>query len=267
MAQNEAIYRCINAACGRSFPRAVTFCPWCGSAQRPGAPMPQPVKVGTAAAATVAAPPLRPVPPAPPPPPPPPPSPPAAASPPPAPQPAPAAAPASAAKSTLGAKPAAGAAPAKQPPGRRPVRLRWWALALGVLWLVWLVANPSKALIERRMDKAVALAKECKAREAQDELIALRETRATAEQLTQVQRRLNDAAKACTRAEQRREAWFETRGAIQKLIKADAYDKARARLAVFTRRWGEDAETRALRQRIDEGRREHPLADPSGSGQ
>ena len=143
------------------------------------------------------------------------------------------------------------------------MRLRWWALALGLLWLVWLVANPSKALIERRMDKAVALARECKAREAQDELIALRETRATAEQLTQVQRRLNEAARACTRAEQRREAWFEARGAVQKLIKADAYDKARTRLAAFTRRWGEDAETRALKQRIDEGRRAHPLADPA----
>ncbi|WP_179119216.1 hypothetical protein [Massilia sp. KIM] len=143
------------------------------------------------------------------------------------------------------------------------MRLRWWALALAVLWVVWLIAKPSKALIERRMDKAVALATECKAREAQDELIALRSTRATQQQLKQVQQSLNEAAAACTRAERRREAWFETRGAIQKLIKADAYDKARQRLAAFTKRWGEDEETRALRKRIDEGRREHPLADPS----
>ncbi|MBQ5947230.1 hypothetical protein, partial [Massilia sp. ST3] len=155
---------------------------------------------------------------------------------------------------------------AHRPSGRRPVRLRWWALALGVLWLVWLVAKPSKALIERRMDKAVALAKECKAREAQDELIALRDTRATAEQLAQVQKGLNAAAAACTRAEQRREDWFEARGAVEKLLKASSYDKARTRLAAFTRRWGEDEQTRALKRRIDEGKREHPLADPARGG-
>lgn len=254
MAQNEVSYRCVNAACGRSFPRGVNFCPWCGMAQRPAAaPAPLPGKTAMeapAAAVTAAATQPRSAPP---------PAPPPLQPPPPPPPP-----PASPAKSIFGAKAAPAAAPPeRRPPERRPVRLRWWALALGVLWLAWLVAKPSKVLVERRMDKAVALAKECKAREAQDELIALRETRATAEQLAQVQKGLNEAARACTRAEQRREAWFEARGAVEKLLKASSYDKARTRLAAFTRRWGEDEQARALKQRIDEGKREHPLADSS----
>lgn len=233
----ETIHRCIQAACARSFPRQVKFCPWCGAAQQPGAapaaPAPElakrPAPAPPIAPAAAAAAPPRFEPPRP--------------APPPPPRPPPAAAP-----------------PA---PTRRPVQLRWWIIGLGVLWLVWLVAKPSQALIERRMEQAVALARQCKARAAQDELIALRSTRASSEQLRQVQEGLNAAAAACTRAEQRRDAWFEARGAVEKLIKASSWDKARARLAAFTRRWGEDDNTRALRKRIDAGKREHPLADPA----
>jgi len=77
-----------------------------------------------------------------------------------------------------------------------------------------------------------------------------------------VQQSLNKAAADCTRAEQRARAWRDTSGAVQKLRRARTYDKALARLGVFTKRWGEDEQTRALRQDIiDE--REHPLADPS----
>jgi hypothetical protein len=112
------------------------------------------------------------------------------------------------------------------------------------------------------MDRAVALAVECKAREAQDELIALRNTRATPEQLRQVQQSLTKAAADCTRAEQRANAWRDATGAIQKLRRARTYDKALARLAVFTRRWGADEQTRALELEIKD-EREHPLADPT----
>lgn len=122
--------------------------------------------------------------------------------------------------------------------------------------------RPEGTRIERRMDRAVALAVECKAREAQDELIALRGTRATPEQLRQVQQSLNKAAAECTRAEQRAKAWRDTTGAIQKLRRARSYDKALARLATFTKRWGEDDETRALKQEIND-ERYHPLADPT----
>jgi len=55
---------------------------------------------------------------------------------------------------------------------------------------------------------------ECKARDAQDELIALRGTRATPEQLRQVQQSLNKAAADCTRAtspDRRTSVWRMTK--------------------------------------------------------
>jgi hypothetical protein len=135
-------------------------------------------------------------------------------------------------------------------------------MSLAALWLIWLMVRPEGTRIERRMERAVALAVECKAREAQDELIALRGSSASQEQLRQLQSSLNKAAADCTRAEQRARAWTDTQGAVQKLRRARTYDKALARLATFTKRWGEDDETRALKQDIDD-EREHPLADPT----
>jgi len=67
-----------------------------------------------------------------------------------------------------------------------------------------MLTKPTAARIERRMNDAITLAKECKPKEAQDELIALRKTRATKEQLRKVQDALNAAATACTREERRR---------------------------------------------------------------
>ena len=290
MVQDDAVYRCIGPHCGRLMPRRVNFCPWCGSAQGPVQParldgLPQVAPPSPAQPPRVA-----------------PPQPAAAAplpTPIPAPTPAPTAAPttpppAPAAGAVSGAAmgaaaqarpqtqgPAqpppqpgrgippppgvgrAAASPSPAPPPRRaPIRLRWWIAALAALWLIWTMVRPEGSRIERRMDRAVALAVECKAREAQDELIALRNTRATPEQLRQVQQSLNKAAADCTRAEQRARAWSDASGAIKKLRRARAYDKALARLAVFTKRWGEDEQTRALRLEIvDE--REHPLADPT----
>jgi len=96
------------------------------------------------------------------------------------------------------------AAPRPAAPARKPIRLRWWLIALGLLWLAWMLTKPTAARIERRMTSAVALAKECKPKEAQDELIALRKTRASEAQLRKVQDALNAAAAACTREERRR---------------------------------------------------------------
>lgn len=283
MVQDDAVYRCIGPHCGRLMPRRVNFCPWCGTAQQAVQPVlakppAEPPRVAPAAAPFAAPAPAAPVPtPAPTPAPttPPSPNPPAGpaagaamgagaqpqaqrpAQPPPQPQPGRGIPPPPGA----GRAAAAGPAPA-QPPRRAPIRLRWWIAALVVLWVIWTMVRPEGSRIERRIDRAVALAVECKAREAQDELIALRNTRATPEQLRQVQQSLNKAAADCTRAEQRARAWEEATGAIKKLRRARSYDKALARLAVFTKRWGEDDQTRALRLEIvDE--REHPLADPS----
>jgi hypothetical protein len=160
---------------------------------------------------------------------------------------------------------------AAHPPQRKPIRLRWWILALAVLWGVWLMAKPSAKKIDRRIDAAIALAHQCKGSEAQAELIALRKSSATPEQLQRLQQGLNDEAATCTRRRLRAKAWDETSAAAESALAEASWDKARTRLNAFIRRWGEDDKTRALKTRIedarreDEARRSHPLAAPSES--
>jgi hypothetical protein len=182
--QDEVIYRCVNGACARTLPRRVNYCPYCGTSQSSGLPRPNEAAAGPAVsiakpvpapfvpvdpmpAAASAAPPQPAI--APPPPPPPPPR---------NPEPA-------------------------RPPQREPVRLRYWLLALAVLWLIWITQRPGTTLIDARIDSAVAMAAACKSSEAQAELIALRGSRATPEQLQRLQSALNDAAAACNRSNAR----------------------------------------------------------------
>ena len=147
-------------------------------------------------------------------------------------------------------------------PQRAPIRLRYWLFVLVILWAVWLLARPNAGRkIEQRIDHAVALAGQCKAKEAQDELIALRKTRATPAQLEQLQASLNEGAAACTRKRQKEKAWGEASAAAESALGAGNPERAGARLQVYTRRYGEDDRARALRQRIDDAR--HPLAAPS----
>ncbi|MFS2021977.1 hypothetical protein ACEN88_36145, partial [Massilia sp. CT11-108] len=63
--------------------------------------------------------------------------------------------------------------PSPAPAGRQPIRLRWWIVALAVLWGVWLWAKPSAKKIDKRIDGAIALAQACQGKQAQAELIAL----------------------------------------------------------------------------------------------
>jgi hypothetical protein len=162
---------------------------------------------------------------------------------------------------------------APRPPERRPIRLRWWLLLLALLWAAWLVAKPSAKKIERRIDAAIALAHQCKGSEAQAELIALRKSSATPAQLERLQQGLNDEAAICTRRRQRANAWSEASGAVEAALASESWDKARTRLQTFIRRWGEDDNTRALRTRIedlrreDEAHRSHPLAAPPATQQ
>jgi hypothetical protein len=291
---DETIYRCINEACGRPTPRRVKFCPWCGTAQtRAGAratrvaadaaaPPASPASAAAVAAAAGAsaaaalsgwsdAPPSD-VPPAAP-------SASAGANP---------AAPPSATGFGRSARPGAAAAASPSPPPspspspspphqevprpplaakpaqRTPIRLRWWLLALVLLWAVWLLAKPSTKKIERQIDAAIALARECKASDAQAGLIALRKSRATPEQLQRLQQALNDEAAQCTRRRQRGKAWSDASGAVESALAAASWDKAKTRLQAFTKRWGEDEDTRAMQERIEAARRDaaHPLAVP-----
>lgn len=277
--QQQAIYHCINPDCGRAMPRPVNFCPWCGTAQTAAAraladgrtahadaeaQRMARAAAGAGVAASLAggmdvpeAPyaTLEPAAPKPVPPPPPPPPPPPTAKP---------AVPPSATAFGHGgaaARPGVSGGPAK-PRQREPIRLRWWILTLAILWGVWLVAKPSARKTERRIDAAIAIARDCKAKEAQDELIALRRDRATPAQLERLQKALNDEAAKCTRRRQRDKALTEAQDAVDSALKAGNAERARLRLQAFVKRWGADDETRALDDRIDEARRAHPLAVP-----
>jgi hypothetical protein len=281
--QDEAIYRCINTACARGMPRRVQYCPYCGTAQQAGAPPPPQDdghvrrvaadNVTTAAAATAGAEAVaglsgwsdapdtvQEVPP----------------PPPPKPTPTPSAtafghggrpveantAPPPERGRGIPWSPHPTPPPAPAPAGRQPIRLRWWIVALAVLWGVWLWAKPSAKKIERRIDAAIVLAQQCKGKQAQDELIALRSGRATSEQLERLQRALNEASNSCTRKRQRASAWTEARGSIESALDTGSVERARTRLQAFTKRWGEDDDTRALKTRVDAARGEHPLAIP-----
>jgi hypothetical protein len=168
----ENTYRCISAACGHAMPRVVNFCPYCGTPQQDGAVRPVAPVIHEVTAVPVAVDLEKtavPPPPAAPPP----------AAPPPVPRPV--------------AKPAA-------PPQRQPLHWAWWLVGLCVLGLAWIIARPAAPKFDARIDAAIALAQECKGKQAQSELIALRDTRATPAQLQRLQTALNTAAASCKRA-------------------------------------------------------------------
>jgi hypothetical protein len=227
--QDEVIYRCIHAACARPLPRRVNFCPYCGTGQHAGVDKPAHAAPKVATPPPVPAPEIVTV---------------AALVP--APEPSPPLAPAPAAP-----RPAQVTA---KPPRREPVRLRYWALAFALLWGIWITAKPTAKKIDTRIDQAIALSKECKSGEAQAELIALRSTKATPEQLQRLQQAINAEAPLCDRKRSRTKAWNETVVAVDAALNDAAPDRALARLNLFTKRWSEDKDTRDLARKIEERR-------------
>ena len=79
------------------------------------------------------------------------------------------------------------------------MRLRYWLLALGLLWLIWITQRPGTQKIDARIDAAIALAKSCRAAQAQGELIALNDSRATPAQMQRLRAALSAADAACAR--------------------------------------------------------------------
>ena len=265
--QDQVIYRCIHAACARTLPRRVNFCPWCGTGQHDGvvnpshvarpAPMVyqaayesaddvepldhvEPEVVAAPLVTPTVTPPVAPPPPARPV----------------APQPVtppPAAPPPKAAVPPPAAPPRSFGAAA--PPKREPVRLRWWLVALAALWLIWIYAKPNEAKkIESRIEAAMTASAECRFNDAQSELIALRMTKATAQQLARLQAAITTAVRACGKKDQREKAWVDTTKAVESALEEGDFAKAQARLSQFTRRYIEDDETRKLKAKISERR-------------
>ncbi|MES2316340.1 MAG: hypothetical protein V4631_02510 [Pseudomonadota bacterium] len=233
--QDQVIYRCIHAACARPLPRRVNFCPYCGTGQHDGVVKPaHAIPPAPAAIVQAAAPVLAPV---------------VVATSPPEVQPAPPVI-AKAAPPAAPSRPQAAAAP----PRREPVRMRYWLIALATLWLIWLYARPSSSKIEARIESAMTASAECRFNDAQSELIALRMTRATPEQLSRLQVAINAAVPACEKKKLRAKAWSDTALAVESALAAGDFPKAQARLLQFTRRHGDDDDTRKLRDKIAEQR-------------
>jgi hypothetical protein len=136
-------------------------------------------------------------------------------------------------------------------------------LALALLWGVWLLAKPSTQEDrppDRRRDRPRA---RVQGSEAQAELIALRKSRATPEQLQRLQQALNDEAAKCTKRRQRGKAWSDASAAVESALAAASWDKAKTRLQAFTKRWGEDEDTRAHE---GQDRRRAPRQRPPAGG-
>jgi hypothetical protein len=224
-------------------PREVNFCPYCGTGQHAGVDNP----------AHVARPPQA--------------MPPAAAfqragAPAPAPQQtlppdAPAVAAAASVKADGRPPVPPGAKPTKKERG--PVRLRWWLLLLAIVLGAWIADKPRK--VEARIDRAIALGADCRLNDAQAELIALRDSRATAEQLQRLQQGINEASVKCERKEQREKAWRATVDALDALLDKAAFARAEQRLQVFVRKWGDDSETRRRRNDIAAAKAARSKAD------
>ncbi|MET3132514.1 hypothetical protein AAKU55_002788 [Oxalobacteraceae bacterium GrIS 1.11] len=246
---------CVDDACGRSLPRPVAFCPYCGKRQVAAplvaAPPPAaPVSLPLPHASTRPLP-LWPDSPRPEP------EPPAEAEPePPAPP-----------KRDLGPKPLHIPELDPQltrpppPPLRQPIRLRTWLLVLLGLAAIWLMAKPRDAgkKFDARIAAAVASTSDCRLDQARAELAALKTAKATPAQLKSLQTALAEAAPQCEKKRLRGKAWSEARSALDQALQAGALDQAANRLGVFVRRWGEDAESGEWGVKIDTRKTERLL--------
>lgn len=254
-------FACINSTCGRPFPRAVNFCPYCGTRQ-PGAvlppapprveaaPAPQAVQPSAAEAAAA----YR-----------------AAVNANKAASAAPDGASPSGADArkpapfgpTVTVKGASGGAQAARPPARKPVSKSTWLLVALLVLAIWLVVKPENRAkqFESRVSDAIALAADCRISNARTELNALKTAKATPEQLQRLQEAIDNAAPDCEKARLRAKAWNDLQPGINSAMKANKPDLAASRLAVFTKKWGEDKETDAVFARIDILRAEQLLDD------
>ncbi|UGQ45394.1 hypothetical protein [Massilia endophytica] len=261
------LHACVNSECGKTFPRAVNFCPYCGVRQQGTAAPPAAARApdlaqdiapagrqaaeraaaDMAAAERVAA--YR-----------------AAAG------------RASAgraaqeretAQATADAAAPPAAAPAQEssapraarPPVREPVGKGTWVVVALLLLAIWLMVRPENRTkkFEGRVAEAIAQAGGCRIGDARAGLAELKTAKASAEQLQRVQQAINDAAPACDKARQRAKAWTELQPVLNGALKSNAPDRAATRLKAFTAKWGEDAETDALFARIDTMRAENLL--------
>jgi hypothetical protein len=142
------------------------------------------------------------------------------------------------------------------PPFTEPIRKRTWLLVLLALAVIWVLAksrNQDKQF-EVRINQAIAMTGSCNIADARAELASLKASKARPEQWRRLQNAISQTAPACEKKRLRAKAWSDTTAAAERALSMAAPDRAASRLAQFTQRWGEDAETRELADRIDSRR-------------
>ena len=235
----EVKYRCINPECARTAPRALAFCPYCGTEQKAKKPSPTPAPSMPPVATPSPQPTPSPTPTATP-----------AATPAPTTTPAPSVTPVPTAtpRVTPTTTPIPPAAPT--PPKRFKLR-HWFALAV-VLFVIWLLfKTPSKVNFDEQVAQAISLSSDCKLSQARTILADLKDEKASSEQLKKVSKAIEQATPGCEKKQQKAKAWRETKAAIDSALQKGAADKATSVLNAFTKRWGTDSDTQEQKAAIE----------------
>jgi hypothetical protein len=149
---------------------------------------------------------------------------------------------------------------------KKPVGKGTWLMVALLLLAIWFLVKPGDPArkLDKRVDDAVALTAECRIADARTELAELRRAKASAAQLERLQKAIGATAVACEKKSQRKKAWAEARPALETALASGALERASGRLATFTKRWGEDDDTREWRERID-ARRAAKLLDDANT--
>ena len=148
-----------------------------------------------------------------------------------------------------------------RPPLREPVGKRTWALVVVALAAIWFIArpvDPHKKFAER-VDQAVAQTADCQLDVARAELASLKTDKADAAQVKRLQQAITAAAGGCERKRLHAKAWSDLLPVLESALQAGALDRAAARLDTYTKKWGEDGDTREWDGRIDTRRAERLL--------
>jgi hypothetical protein len=130
--------------------------------------------------------------------------------------------------------------------------MRNWLVSLVALALIWqLIKYNEVDKLESRVVAAIALTADCNIDEASDALDELRSLNASDAQIRRLKKALSKTTPACEKEQQREQAWDKAQSAINTALKADAFAKAGTLLAAFTRRWGVDANTEELKNKLE----------------
>lgn len=155
----------------------------------------------------------------------------------------------------------AGRGPHAKPPMREPIGVSTWLLVAAILAVIWYLAKPAneQERIDQHAEQALALMADCKLEAARAEVSAMRAAKAGDLQIKKANEAIASAVKTCEMKRQRARAWTELTAALETALQSGAVERADARLAAFTKKFGADDATRDWDKRIDAKKAERLL--------